>query len=167
MAGLVEQSAAFTPATLTLPSENDTLALGAALARVGRRGDIIALSGPLGAGKTTLARGFIRHLTETDEEIVSPTFTLVQTYDATPTPIWHFDLYRLNAEADVLELGMDEAQAQGICLIEWPERLGTLLPAARLDVVLASSASEGRRAILSGAAWADRLPAIVKHVRRP
>lgn len=129
---------------IALPDESATLAFGAALAGPAKRGSVIALSGPLGAGKTTLARGFIRALAGKDEEVVSPTFTLVQIYDA-PTPIWHFDLYRLYKSEDVLELGLEEALAAAITVIEWPERLGTSLPAGRLDVTL-SAYGTGRQA---------------------
>ena len=154
---------------LTLTSEKDTLALGAALAAQARRGDVIALSGPLGVGKTTLARGFIRALTDGDEEVVSPTFTLVQVYDAGGAPVWHFDLYRLNSPDDVTELGFEEALATGISLVEWPERMGRLLPASRLDVALSIVGSglpgEGRSARLTGdAAWTDRISAVRRHV---
>jgi len=131
----------------TLASEADTLALGAALAGPAKRGHVIALSGPLGAGKTTLARGFIQKLAGKDEEVVSPTFTLVQVYETQPFPIWHFDLYRLDKPGDTLELGLEEALADAITVIEWPERLGQFLPAARLDVTLTMSGS-GRRAVL-------------------
>ncbi len=144
---------------ITLKSEHDTLALGAALAPHVRRGDVVALHGPLGAGKTTLTRGFIRELAGSDEEVVSPTFTLVQVYDTPEAPIWHFDLYRLEKADDVLELGFEEALATGISLIEWPERLGAMLPAMRLDVVLGSAGS-GRTAELSGAGWAERIKKI-------
>lgn len=129
---------------LALPDESATLALGAALAVPARRGSVIALHGPLGAGKTTLARGFTRALAGADEEVVSPTFTLVQIYEA-PTPIWHFDLYRLDKPEDALELGLEEALAAAITVIEWPERLGTLIPASRLDVTL-SALGAGRQA---------------------
>ena len=150
---------------ITLASEKDTLALGAALATQTRRGDVIALAGPLGAGKTTLARGFIQKLTTGDEEVVSPTFTLVQVYDTADVPIWHFDLYRLTKADDALELGFAEAFATGISLIEWPERLGALLPAASLNVAL-SVRGEYRQAVLSGGpAWAERIAAVSKHVR--
>lgn len=132
---------------IILNSESSTLALGAALAGPARRGHVIALSGPLGAGKTTLARGFIHKLAGADEEVVSPTFTLVQVYDTATTPIWHFDLYRLDKPEDALELGLEEALANAITVIEWPERLGAFLPAARLDVIL-SSAGAGRQAQL-------------------
>jgi tRNA threonylcarbamoyladenosine biosynthesis protein TsaE len=131
---------------IVLPFESATLALGAALAHPARRGHVIALHGPLGAGKTTLARGFIRALAGPDEEVVSPTFTLVQVYD-TPTPVWHFDLYRLDKPEDAFELGLEEALAAAITVIEWPERLGTLIPANRLDVTLTATAN-GRQAEL-------------------
>ena len=151
---------------ITLGSEKDTLALGAALAGQAQRGDVIALSGPLGAGKTTLARGFIQALADRDEEVVSPTFTLVQVYDAGAAPIWHFDLYRLKTADEALELGFEEALATGISLIEWPERLGGLLPSARLDVVL-SPRGRGRAAELSGEpAWTERIAAVSKYVSR-
>ena len=149
---------------ITLASEKDTLALGAALATQTRRGDVIALAGPLGAGKTTLARGFIQKLTTGDEEVVSPTFTLVQVYDTADVPIWHFDLYRLTKADDAQELGFAEAFATGISLIEWPERLGALLPTARLEVALSSRGS-GRQADLSGGpGWAERIAKLSKYV---
>ena len=149
---------------ITLDSEKDTLALGAALAAHAQRGDVIALTGPLGAGKTTLARGFIQKLADPYEEVVSPTFTLVQVYDAEPAPIWHFDLYRLKTADDVLEGGFEEALATGISLIEWPERWGNFQLNARLDVTL-SSAGSGRHAVLSGGeAWVERLAAVRRDV---
>jgi tRNA threonylcarbamoyladenosine biosynthesis protein TsaE len=151
---------------LNLPSEEDTRALGAAVARVVRPGDVIALRGGLGAGKTTFARGFIRHLTGSPEEVVSPTFTLVQTYEASPAEIWHFDLYRLAKAEDVFELGLDDALTGGIVLIEWPERMERLLPPRRLDVEL-TVAGSGRQARLAGdASWSTRINAVRDDVER-
>ncbi|MBF0334668.1 MAG: tRNA (adenosine(37)-N6)-threonylcarbamoyltransferase complex ATPase subunit type 1 TsaE [Alphaproteobacteria bacterium] len=147
--------------TLDLPDEEATMRLGAALAEAARAGDVIALSGPLGAGKTALARAFIRHLTSPDEEVPSPTFTLVQIYETAKGDIWHLDLYRLADPAETVELGIEEAFREGICLIEWPERLGPLLPGDRLDLRL-SLAGEARRAELTG--WRGRLGEIAKHV---
>jgi tRNA threonylcarbamoyladenosine biosynthesis protein TsaE len=146
-------------ADLPLPTERDTIALGAALADLARKGDVLALHGPLGAGKTTLARGFITARAGVPEDVVSPTFTLVQVYDAPAAPIWHFDLYRLNGAGDVLELGWDDALSGGVSIVEWPERLGPLLPASRLDVMLSAEAgSDRRRAIIRGGAlWANRI----------
>jgi tRNA threonylcarbamoyladenosine biosynthesis protein TsaE len=150
---------------LTLASEQDTAALGAALAEQVRGGDVIALTGPLGAGKTTLARGFIQKLAGADEEVVSPTFTLVQTYDTPKGVVWHFDLYRLNDPEEALELGFEEALAAGISLIEWPERLDGYLPASCLTVTL-SAAGNVRTATLSGGpAWTERIATVMKHVR--
>jgi tRNA threonylcarbamoyladenosine biosynthesis protein TsaE len=121
--------------TLDLSDDAATAALGARLGAAARAGDVIALVGDLGAGKTTLARGLIRHLTGPETEAPSPTFTLVQTYQGPAFSIWHFDLYRLENPGEARELGMEEA-VDGLALIEWPERLGRYLPAARLEVQL-------------------------------
>ena len=133
-----------------------TEALGAAVARVLRAGEAVCLWGPLGAGKTTLARGLIRALTTPEEEIPSPTFTLVQTYDGPAFPIAHFDLYRLTGPREVEELGLDEALDLGAAIIEWPERLEGRLPPDRLDITLAMD-GEGRRVrLMPHGAWKDR-----------
>jgi len=137
------------PLILDLADEAATQILGAQLARFVRAGDVLALHGDLGAGKTTLARAFVRALTTPDEDVPSPTFTLVQTYDTTIAPLWHFDLYRLEHPEDVYELDFDDACCD-ICLIEWPGRLGSLLPKKRLDVVMEIAPNPvGRRATLS------------------
>lgn len=149
--------------TIVLATEADTVRLGAAVASQAKRGDIIALHGPLGAGKTTLARGFVHGLADNGEEIVSPTFTLVQVYETPRGAVWHLDLYRLKSADEALEIGVEEAFAEGISLIEWPERLGSLLPKKRLDIYL-SHDGPGRGALLSGASWEDRLPEVMKHV---
>ena len=142
--------------TIDLPDEAATAALGARLGRVARRGDVIALIGDLGAGKTTLARGLIRELAGAETEAPSPTFTLVQTYAAPGLTIWHFDLYRLNHLAEVRELGLEEA-VDGLALSEWPERLGRDLPLARLEVRLSFS-GQGRIAHLADFAdWSTRI----------
>lgn len=132
---------------LDLTSAGATEALGAAIGRVLVLGDLICLWGGLGAGKTTLARGLIRALTTPDEEVPSPTFTLVQAYQAPGLALAHFDLYRLDRPQEVEELGLDEAIDEGAAIVEWPERLGDRLPADRLDVVL-SIDGDGRRARL-------------------
>jgi tRNA threonylcarbamoyladenosine biosynthesis protein TsaE len=150
-------------AHLALPDEAATDRLGRSLAAAARAGDVIALRGELGAGKTRLARGFIAALCG-EEEVPSPTFTLVQTYDTPRGTIWHFDLYRVTAPEEAVELGIEEAFADGISLIEWPDRLGALLPSERLDVTLTFAGGTGARdAALSarGAAWRNRLGRIL------
>ncbi len=149
---------------IALPAEADTRALGGAIARQAQAGDMIALEGGLGAGKTTLARGFIRHFTGSTEEVVSPTFTLAQLYDG-PVPVWHFDLYRLKDPTEVLELGMEDALTEGIVVVEWPERMGPWLPQRRLEVGLAVGLHSGRLARLAGdPSWNARLEEIKKNV---
>ena len=145
--------------SLCLADEAATERLAAAMAPLLRAGDVVALSGDLGAGKTVLARALIRALTsDPDEEVPSPTFTLVQRYDSAAATVWHFDLYRLNGADEVVELGWDEAAADGIALVEWPDRLGPLLPAERLDIRLATAGDETRLATLTGhGGWAGRL----------
>lgn len=136
-----------------------TRGAAAVLAGLARPGDVFALRGDLGAGKTTFARGFIAKLCPDEESVPSPTFTLVQTYPSEIGDIWHFDLYRLKLAEEAYELSIEEAFASGISLIEWPERLGSLLPRKRLDVTLAPGKTpESRRLVLAGnKAWAERL----------
>lgn len=150
------------PLAVDLPDLDATIRLGALLARDLRVADVIALHGDLGAGKTELARAIIRAASDDAELIVpSPTFTLVETYDTQAGAIWHFDLYRIDAPEQVWELGFEEALADGISLIEWPERLGGLAPARRLDVYLALADGEARHATLAGdASWRARLDAL-------
>ena len=142
-----------------LPDPEATERLAVVLAPYLRPGDVVALGGDLGAGKTTLARALIRALTgDPDEEVPSPTFTLVQSYATPAGPVWHFDLYRLSGADEVIELGWEEALATAIVLVEWPERLGRLVPPARLALDLAVTGPESRAARLGGdAGWAERL----------
>ena len=156
--------AATSPIELDLPDESATMCLGRRLAGLAAVGDVIALRGDLGAGKTTLARGFITGLPDpeggsSDEEIPSPTFSLVQIYMREPANVWHADLYRIERPEEVLELGLEEALAEGILLIEWPERMGYFLPRERLDVTIEFvTGKEGRRVKLNaGPGWQGRL----------
>jgi tRNA threonylcarbamoyladenosine biosynthesis protein TsaE len=145
--------------TIDLADEAATRRLGARLADLARPGDVVLLSGTLGAGKSTLARAFIQALTSADEEVPSPTFTLVQVYETEAADVWHFDLYRLERPDDAFELGIEDAFVDGISLIEWPDRLGGLTPRRRLEVTLATGDREtSRRATLtSHHQWDDRL----------
>jgi len=102
--------------------EAATVAFGAALGRAARAGDVITLSGPLGVGKTALARGFIAALGHAGE-VPSPSFALVQPYDDLDPPVWHVDLYRIEDSAEIEELALDAA-ADAVLLVEWPERAG-------------------------------------------
>jgi hypothetical protein len=142
-------------------SEPELLRIGEELAFVARRGDLFALSGELGAGKTTLARAVIRALTgNKDEEIPSPTFTLVQSYDSARMPVAHFDLYRLSSAEELQELGLDLTLGSGIALVEWPERAEGRLPDDRLAIRLDDDGSGGtsRRVTLTGHGdWGSRL----------
>ncbi|MBT4220334.1 MAG: tRNA (adenosine(37)-N6)-threonylcarbamoyltransferase complex ATPase subunit type 1 TsaE, partial [Rhodospirillaceae bacterium] len=104
--------------TINLDSEDATNALAGKLAGRARIGDVLALQGDLGTGKTVFARAFIRAVCGAETEVPSPTFTLLQVYDDAETPIYHFDLYRLETSDEALELGIDDAFAEGISLIE-------------------------------------------------
>ncbi len=146
-------------AVFDLPDEGATAALAGRLAAQARQGDVYALFGDLGAGKTSFARAFINALPGGPEDVPSPTFTLVQTYRRGDLEIWHVDLYRLGGAEESLELGLEEGFAQAAMLIEWPERLGALLPETRLDLAFAYASNHGRRATLTprGAWRAERL----------
>jgi tRNA threonylcarbamoyladenosine biosynthesis protein TsaE len=128
-----------------------TAAIAGALASVLATGDVMALTGELGAGKTTLARHVIAARASAAgmraPEVPSPSFTLVQVYDFPDAEVWHFDLYRLTRAEEAFELGLEEALANGITLIEWPERLGTMLPARRIDVAIDFASGEHTRSI--------------------
>ena len=120
-----------------------TRALGGRLAAVAHAGDLVCLLGELGAGKTQLAKGFAAGLGVTDV-VASPTFVLMAEYEGR-LPLFHLDLYRLDDAADVLAGGLlDDRQASGVVLVEWAERLGPALPAARIDIVIGGTADEPR-----------------------
>lgn len=154
-------------AALAASSEAEMMAIGAALARVLRPGDVIALRGSLGTGKTTLTRGLLREL-GLEGEAPSPSFAIVQGYEAPEVrlPLAHVDLYRLEDEADLEELGLDDYLADGALVVEWPERMGgRLWPHALLLSIDTEDgeAEEGVRAMrrLTAAvppAWKDRWP---------
>lgn len=135
--------------TLFLKDEAATIQLGEDLALALKPGDCLALSGDLGAGKSTLARAFLRAMADDETlEVPSPTFTLVQSYDLR-IPVSHFDLYRLADVSELDELGLDEALSDGICLVEWPENALSALPKTRLTATF-SHLDDGRRVTISG-----------------
>ena len=141
---------------LHLATLADTAALAARLAAVLRVGDVVALGGDLGAGKSTFARGVLKALGWAGE-VPSPTFTLVQPYEELPFPVWHVDLYRLNSPAEADALGLFETDAA--LIIEWPQRLGARLPQTALRLTFSGSGDDPRRLTWdTPAAWEGRWP---------
>ena len=142
---------------LLLPNLKATRNLANALAPLLRPGDIVTLEGSIGIGKTT----FIRALLETlgcIEEVPSPTFNLLHTYELGPVTFWHFDLFRIERLPDVYELGIEDALENGICLIEWPKIMAKLLPTKRLELEFFYQGEYSRRVSLKGEeAWKQRL----------
>jgi len=148
------------PCEIALADEAATARLGAGVGRALATGEAVCLWGPLGAGKSTLARGLIRGLTRPNEDVPSPTFTLVQFYAGDALPLAHFDLYRLSRADEAYEIGLDEALEDGAAIIEWPERLEGRLPIDRLDIEIAIVGVDG------GAGGADtRLARLTPHGR--
>lgn len=140
-----------------------TAAQGAALAPLLEKGDVLLFFGDLGAGKTTFIRGLIQALSSPDTQVVSPTFTLVQTYPTTQGMVYHYDLYRLkdNDQAALVELGWDDGLMDGITLVEWSERLVQDSVPDALEVVL-EACPDGSRLLKYGgnAVWQSRLAAL-------
>lgn len=128
-------------------NEKQTAEIAEALAEISSIGDIWALHGTLGMGKSVFARAFIQHLTDA-EEVPSPTFTLVQMYSAPHFEIYHYDLYRLEKASDIFELGVEEAFYNGVCLIEWPEKMESLAPRNMWHVLIEPDAN-GRKITVS------------------
>ena len=147
--------------TLTFQTEHDTLTFGRALADIATAGDVITLSGPLGAGKTVLARGFVSQRVGQGIDVASPTFTLVNVYDSVQPPVWHCDFYRLDTPRDVEELGLDDAFSDGITLIEWPECASGYLPDDRLDITLTPKGELRTAEITASTAWTARLETLL------
>ena len=140
----------------------ETEAIARQLAPLLRAGDVVALNGGVGAGKTAFTRALINALPGEPEDVPSPTFTLVQTYARGDIEIWHFDLYRLEDPDEAFELGIEDAFVDAVSLIEWPDRLGPHLPKAHLRVTLTEAENEAMRDItFSGdPAWAERLKGV-------
>jgi tRNA threonylcarbamoyladenosine biosynthesis protein TsaE len=143
---------------ILLSNPSETEAFGARIAPLLRRHDVIALSGDLGAGKTTLVRGILRGL-RYEGEVASPTFPIIQPYEELAVPLWHVDLYRIEDPAELEELGLDEARQDAALLIEWPERLGVGLWADALRLTLGRTDEDGRALTAQvPAAWEGRWP---------
>ncbi|WP_026792926.1 tRNA (adenosine(37)-N6)-threonylcarbamoyltransferase complex ATPase subunit type 1 TsaE [Pleomorphomonas oryzae] len=147
--------------TVTVADETGTMRLADDIAAITRPGDVVALHGDLGMGKSAFARAVVRRLAgDPDLEVPSPTFTLLQSYETARFPVHHFDLYRLADPDELIEIGFSEAIGEGLSLIEWPDRAGDELPAERLDIVISEGDSiDGRRFALHGhgASWTERL----------
>ncbi|MEO0937364.1 MAG: tRNA (adenosine(37)-N6)-threonylcarbamoyltransferase complex ATPase subunit type 1 TsaE [Pseudomonadota bacterium] len=143
---------------LSLENADATTRLGVRLGAVVKPGDVLLLDGPVGAGKTHLARALIQSILAVPEDVPSPTFTLVQEYETTHGPLWHTDLYRLGGPDEIEELGLLDAFDTAICLVEWPDRLGPYAPKEALRITLAPQ-GKGRTATLEtqAARWADVL----------
>ena len=135
---------------LFLPDDAATTAFAARIATRLAPGDVLLLSGQIGAGKTHFSRALIQARLGPGTEVPSPTFTLVQTYDDPTGDIWHADLYRLGHPDEVIELGLEAAFSDAICLIEWPDRLGSLCPDTALHLTF-SLEGEGRRLLFAPA----------------
>jgi|AntRauTorcE11897_2_1112592.scaffolds.fasta_scaffold00486_6 tRNA threonylcarbamoyl adenosine modification protein YjeE len=127
-------------------------------------GDVILLIGDLGAGKTQFAKFLINAASTIHTEVPSPTFTLVQTYDTAKGEIWHFDLYRIEDEAEIEATGWDEALSHGISIVEWPDRLGRYLPKTRLEIHITIADDDSRTVSLLpiGATWQNRAIPLTK-----
>ncbi|CUH79531.1 tRNA (adenosine(37)-N6)-threonylcarbamoyltransferase complex ATPase subunit type 1 TsaE [Tropicibacter naphthalenivorans] len=138
---------------LTLTSPEQTSALAARLGAMLHAGDVLLLSGEIGAGKTHFARALIQSLQDTPEDVPSPTFTLVQVYDTPAGELWHADLYRLSSPDECVELGLADAFDEAICLVEWPDKLEDLTPAAALSLRLADRAGDDTRQLTL--TWTD------------
>ena len=140
-----------------LSDETATAAFASTIAPLLAAGDTLLLEGNIGAGKSAFARALIRARLGRMEDVPSPTFTLVQTYEAADGDIWHCDLYRLSHPDEALELGLDEAFETAICLIEWPDRLGDVAPQTSLHLAF-EAGENGHRVTVSGPEnWATRL----------
>lgn len=138
--------------TIHANDETTVRDLAAQIAQISRAGDVIALYGDLGVGKTVFARSFVQSLSLPDEDVPSPTFTLVQMYDGeksdgTALTVYHFDLYRLKNPEEIYEIGFEEALSDGVSLIEWPQKAGNLLPKNRLEIHIEAPDASTRRVL--------------------
>lgn len=145
--------------TTDFSSPEETARFAVGLGRVLAPGDTLLLNGPVGAGKTHFARSLIQSILTAPEDVPSPTFTLVQSYDTDKGPLWHADLYRIGSVHEVEELGLGDAFDTAICLVEWPDRLGDLAPENALTLTFSDGATDAARRL--DITWTD-----VKWTRR-
>ncbi|WP_108813301.1 tRNA (adenosine(37)-N6)-threonylcarbamoyltransferase complex ATPase subunit type 1 TsaE [Loktanella sp. Alg231-35] len=141
----------------SLADEAATAALAATIAPILLPGDTLLLEGDIGAGKSAFARALIRARLGRMEDVPSPTFTLVQTYEDADGDLWHCDLYRLTHPDEALELGLDTAFETAICLVEWPDRLGAATPQNALRLAFVANQDNHNVTITGSAAWANRV----------
>ena len=134
---------------IIIHSEAEMLGVAQKLAPLFKMGDVVALYGTLGVGKTTFVRALVHTLLGKDVEVPSPTFTLLQTYDAPLYPIYHFDFYRLKSPEEAYEVGIEDAFGNGLSLIEWPEKLGSILPSKHISIAF-QIIPEGRSIHIEG-----------------
>ena len=148
--------------TFTLSSTDMTVAFATQLGSALIKGDALLLEGDIGAGKSFFARALIQSLQDNPEDVPSPTFTLVQTYDTRSGEIWHADLYRLSDPSEADELGLLDAFTNAICLIEWPDRLGDLKPEKALTLTFQTSQHDDARQVTFDAATTDLAKRLLK-----
>ena len=151
-------------------TQPDLEKIAAVLAGAAHSRDVFALYGDLGAGKSVFARAFVRALTSPDEDVPSPTFTLVQTYDGEnkagePLTVWHFDLYRLKTADEIYEIGFEEALSDGVSVIEWSERAAKLLPRNRTEITIRPDGDATRTMIVVPMGGAQNKTEVLKSCR--
>lgn len=125
-------------------NEDETIKIASSYAKEISSGTVIALYGTLGAGKSAFCRGFIQSICKNVEDVPSPTFTLLQTYEAPTFEIYHFDMYRLKHPEEAYELGIEDAFLDGVSLIEWPEKIGSLLPKNAIHITFTIQEDQSR-----------------------
>ena len=122
--------------TITVHSEEETIAAANKFAKTLRQKDVVLFYGDLGAGKSFFCRALIRFMAGKDIDVPSPTFSLVQTYNTAKGEVWHYDFYRIKESEEIWELGWEDAIAEGITLVEWPDRLGSFLPKSYIAITI-------------------------------
>ena len=149
---------------LTLPSPEDTCNMARRIGAILTAGDTLLLEGPIGAGKTHFARCLIQSCLVRAEDVPSPTYTLVQVYEARQAEIWHADLYRLSSVDEAEELGLSEAFETSVCLVEWPDRLGELAPENALTLDFRPGAHQDERQLSISwrdPSWQNRIETVI------